>query len=226
MANASIYAISAMAGCMWRESTLNPRVWESGIPVPWDTVHYYDSQGRGIGGFGLGQWTNTQEYSGIAYRLLDFYNWTIANNLDIYNGNTQLQYIVHENVWFNVSHVGSNAQSLTEFLETTSTNLDGLTEDFLANWEGVPGDALAERIQHAHEIFAYIRQNIGVDPESLEWQSSSNYIIPVSETLNNALCYYFYFQGFDPGGDPTPGPTPTPTTSKKMPLWMYLKRII
>ena len=199
--NASIYAVAAMAGCMWRESTLNPRVWESGIVANWDTVHYYDSQGRGVGGFGLGQWTNTQEAGGvIAYRLRDFYDWTIDNGLNIEDGNTQLQYILHENVWFNVSHVGSNAQTLTDFLTTTSTDLDGLTEDFLANWEGVPGDALSERIQHAHDILDYIRAHQNDDPDTIAWQSSSNYIIPESETLNNSLCFYFYFQGFDPGG--------------------------
>lgn len=227
MATASIYAIAAMAGCMRWESSLNPKVWESGIPVSWDTVHYYNSQGWGIGGFGLGQWTNTRESGGIAYRLLDFYNWTIANNKDIYNGNTQLDYILYENVWFNVSHVGSNAQTLTQFLETTSTNLDGLVEDFLANWEGVPGDHLSERIQYAHTFLDYFREHADDDHTTLAWQSSSYYIIPLSETMNNSLCYYFYFQGFDPG--PGPGPTPpippTPSDFTKMPIWMYLKRL-
>ena len=213
---ASIYAISAMAGCMWRESTLNPRVWESGIPVTWDTVHYYDAQGRGIGGFGLGQWTNTQESSGIAWRLRDFHDWCVANNKDIYSGNTQLDYILYEDIWFNVSHVGSNAQTLQEFLQTDSTNLPGLTEDFLANWEGVPGDALTERIQHAETIIAYIRQHMNDDPSTVHWQSSSDYVIPVNETLNNALCFWFYFQGYDPGPGPSPG-------SGGSNFWIYLK---
>lgn len=198
--NASIYAIAAMCGCQRWESSLNPNIWESGITASWDTVHYYDQQGNGIGGYGLGQWTNTQEPYGIAWRLRDFYDWTVANSKDITNGNTQLDYMVYEDIWFNVSHVGSNAQTLTEFLTTDSTNLDGLTEDFLANWEGVPGDQLATRIQYAHEIFDYIRQHENDDPALVAWQVSSNWILPLSETLNNALCYYFYFQGFDPGG--------------------------
>lgn len=198
--NASIYAIAAMCGCQWRESSLNPNIWESGIVATWDTVHYYDAQGNGVGGYGLGQWTNTQEATGVAWRLRDFYDWTIANGLDITQGNTQLQYILYEDVWFNVSHVGSNAQTLTEFLTTTSTNLDGLVEDFLANWEGVPGDALALRIGWAHQVFDYLREHKDDDPATVSWQSSSNWVLPESETLNNALCYYFYFQGFDPGG--------------------------
>ena len=228
----SIYVIAAMTGCMWQESSLNPRVWESGIVVPWDTVHYWDSQGRGVGGFGLGQWTNTQESGGIAWRLLDYYNWAIGKGYDPYDGNAQLEYIGIENngrgVWFNISHVGSNAQTYEQFLATDSTNLDGLVEDFLRNWEGgVPGTdiyKLEVRIQHAHDIFAYIRQHENDDPSTIAWQSSSNYIIPVSETLNNSLCFWFYFQGYDPGGDPTPTPTPT-TRTGKMPLWMYLKRL-
>ena len=225
MANASIYAISAMAGCMWRESSLNPKVWESGVPATWDTIHYYDQHGWGIGGFGLGQWTNTREASGIAWRLRDFYDWTVANNLDIYDGNTQLQYIVYEDVWYNVSHVGSMAQTLTEFLQTTSVDLAGLTEDFLANWEGVPGNALDERIQHANVVFNYLRAHANDDPDTIAWQSSNNYILPENETLNNALCFYFYFQGYDPGGHPTPPIPPAPTEPHKMPLWMYLRRI-
>lgn len=208
---------------MWRESTLNPRVWESGIVATWDTVHYYNDQGAGVGGFGLGQWTNTQEAQGVAWRLRDFYDWTVAQGKDIYNGNTQLDYILYEDVWFNVSHVGSNAQTLTEFLETDSTNLDGLVTDFLANWEGVPGDALELRKQYARRTFEYIRQHKDDDPDTVRWQSSSNYIIPESETLNNALCFYFYFQGYDPGGGPGPGPGPS-GKGKKMPLWMMLKR--
>lgn len=224
MANASIYAIAAMAGCQRWESSLNPKVWESGIVATWDTVHYYNDQGWGVGGFGLGQWTNTRESGGrIAWRLRDFYDWTVAQGKDIYNGNTQLDYIVYENVWFNVSHVGSNAQTLTQFLETTSTNLDGLVEDFLANWEGVPGDQLATRIQYAHEIFDYIRQHENDDPATIAWQASNNYVLPLSETMNNALCYYFYFQGYDPGGDPGPGPGPAPGDGSKSKFWLYMR---
>lgn len=226
MAN-SIYAISAMCGCMWWESVgLNPTVWESNIPANWDTLHYYNQQGYGVGGFGLGQWTNTG--SGDAMRLERMHNWMVANNKDIYNGNDQISYLLveryngrDEGVWFNSWHTGSNAQTLHEFLETTSTDIDGLTADFLANWEGVPNDHLTERRQYARQILDYIRAHINDDPSTISWQVSSSWQLPVSETLNNALCIYFFLQGYDPG----PGPGPTPGTRKKMPLWMYLKRI-
>lgn len=220
MASASIYVVSAITGCQRWESSLNPNIWESNIVCTWDTVHGTNEQGYPYGGYGLGQWTNTVEQGGVvAWRLRDMYDWCVANDKDITNGNTQLEYLVHENVWYNVSHVGSNAQTLTEFLETDSTNLDGLVEDFLANWEGVPGDQLATRIQYAHEIFDYIRAHENDDPDTINWQSSSTWILPLSETLNNALCYYFYFQGYDPGGDPTK------KKKKGMPLWMMLKRM-
>ena len=218
--NASIYAVAAMCGCMWRESSLNPNIWESGIPATWGTIHYYNAQGDGVGGYGLGQWTNTREQYGIAWRLRDFHDWCVANNLDITDGYTQLQYILYEDVWFNTSHVGSNAQNLTEFLETTSTDLDGLVVDFLANWEGVPGDALAERQQHARDVLAYLREEIPhYDPDTdvILWQGDSDWIIPVADTLHNTLCYYFYFNGYDPG--------PAPMKRKGMPLWMMLRRI-
>ena len=213
----SIYAIAAMAGCQRWESSLNPNIWESNIVATWDTVHYYDGQGRGVGGYGLGQWTNTRESGGtIAWRLRDMYNWCVANGLQIEDGSAQLRYLVHENVWFNVSHVGSNAQTLTDFLETDSTNLDGLVEDFLANWEGVPGDHLQERIAYAYEILAHIRAHENDDPSTIQWQSSSTWILPLSETMNNALCYYFYFEGYDPG----PGPSPS---GRKAGIWLYLR---
>ena len=195
---ASIYAIAAMCGCQRWESSLNPNVWESGIPATWDTVHYYDQNGNGIGGYGLGQWTNTQEWNGIAWRLRDFHDWCVANNKDITQGNTQLDYIVYEDVWTNQCYYGHT--SLTDFLTTSSTDLDTLVADFLCNWEGVPGDQLATRQQYAREILDYLRIHKDDDPNTVAWQSSNNYLLPLSETMNNSLCYYFYFQGFDPGG--------------------------
>lgn len=221
----SIYPIAAMLGCMRWESSLNPTVWESHVAQNWNTMHYY-VDGVGYGGFGLGQWTNTG--SGEGMRLERMHDWMVANNKDIYNGNDQIEYMLYEiyqgqvgGVWYNSWHTGSNAQTLHEFLETSSTDLDGLTADFLANWEGVPNNRLAERRQYAHEILDYIRAHINDDPSQLQWQISSDWTLPVSETLNNALCVYFFLQGYDPG----PGPGPTPGKSKKMPLWMYLKRI-
>lgn len=222
----SLYPISAMLGCFMWESHINPTVWQSHIPANWDTIHYTNEQGYGVGGFGLGQWTNTG--SGEAMRLERMHDWMIANNKDIYNGNDQIAYMLYEiyngnvgGVWFNSWHTGSNAQTLHEFLETDSTNLEGLTADFLANWEGVPNDYLAERQQYAREIIAYIRDHINDDPTQVNWQVSNDWILPVSEQFNNCLCVYFFLQGYDPG----PGPGPTPGKSKKMPLWMYLKRI-
>lgn len=215
----SIYVMAAMCGCMRWESSLNPRIWESGIVATWDTVHYYDSQGRGVGGYGLGQWTNTVETGGIAWRLRDMYDWTVEEGLSMEDGNAQLRYILYEpyngghGIWFNVSHVGSNAQTLQEFLETDSTDLDGLTTDFLANWEGVPGNHLTERQAYAEEFLAYFREHSDDDPESYSWQSSNNYLLPVSETFNNAMCMYFFFNGYDPG--PTPG-----QKSKKFMMWL------
>lgn len=220
----SIYAIAAMCGCMRWESSLNPTVWESRIPADWDTLHYFNEQGYGVGGFGLGQWTNTG--SGMAMRLERMHDWMVSNNKDIYSGNDQMSYLLveryngrDEGIWYNTWHTGSNAQTLYEFLETDSTDLDGLTADFLANWEGVPNDHLSERRQYAHEILDYIRLHINDDQETLNWQVSSDWILPVSETLNNALCIYFFLDGYDPGPGPSPG------TKKKMPLWMYLRRI-
>lgn len=227
---ASIYAISALCGCFRWESSMNPNIWESDDPQTWDTMWHRNEHGDGVGGYGLGQWTNTG--AGEAMRLQRMYNWCVANGKDITNGNSQLNYMCVETyngvdggLWYNSYHQGSNAQTLAEFLQTDSTNLDGLVADFLANWEGVPNDHLSERQAYARQNLQYIRDHINDDPSTLQWQTTGTWIIPEAMQLNNVLCTYFYMQGYDPGPGPGPGPGPTPTGRRKMPIWMYLKRL-
>lgn len=219
----SAYPIAAAAGCFKRESGVNPGIWES-LVVPSDTF-YHVYQFDNIGGYGFGQFTNWRNpVTGVvSWRCRDYYEWCVAHNYAPENGNAQLEYIIDvEQVWISQNPNRLGYQTQAEFWASTSTNLDDLVYDWLSQWEGVPGDALAERQEAARRFYTYIYQHKDDDPSTYSW-ISGNFYTSDAQMLNNVMCMYFYLEGYTP--DPGPGPGPTPGTSKKMPLWMYLKRI-
>lgn len=194
----SIYVIAAMCGCWYRESGVNPGIWESLTPCAWDYQYEY----TGKGGYGLGQWTNVGTSHGRLYRL---HQWVTSNGYTDGEGNGQLAYLTVEGCW-NGSYngTGDNSQtrgsygSLSNFLNSTSTNLDNLVWDFLANWEGVPGDNYSIRRQWAYNILSYLQEHAG---ESATWTSRNNYITE-TQTYQNALCVYNFFSGYTPEPEP------------------------
>ena len=218
----SIYVVAAMAGCFKRESGVNPGIWESKI-IPPDTF-YHVYQFDHIGGYGFGQFTNVPDnYGNVSWRCRDYYLWCVANNRDPADGSAELEYICNvERAWMTRNPSILGYRTIDQFLASTSQNLEALTTDWLSQWEGVPGDHLMERITAAYQFFEYIRQHKDDDPTSYHW-ISGNFYTSQDQMLNNVMCMYFYFQGYDPGGDPSP--TPTPLVSRKMPLWMYMKRL-
>lgn len=204
MADVSIYVIAAMCGCWKRESGVNPGVWESLIPCAWDYQYEYTGQG----GYGLGQWTNVGESHGRLYRL---HTWVTENGYEDGDGNGQLAYLPVEGYWNGeYNGTGDNAKtrgsygSLANFLASTSTNIANLVWDFLANWEGVPGDAYSERLQWANNILTYLQNHAG---ETGTWTSSNAYI-SYSKMYQNCLCVYNWFNGYVPDPEPTPEPEP------------------
>lgn len=215
----SVYVIAAIAGCWYRESNLQPGVWESLVVADWDTLHYTDDRGFGVGGYGLGQWTNTG--SGDAMRNLNRHNWMIGAGYQDDDGVGQLAYFIHENIWYytpSLSH--TNTRTLEEFLNTDNTNLRDLVWDFLAFWEGVPGDVYEERVSNAEYYISYLIEHASDDPTQYQWTTENNYQSK-EQSLNNLMCIYFGLNGYVPPG---PGPGPTPTKKKKMPLWFYLRK--
>lgn len=220
----SIYVVCAMAGCFKRESGVNPGIWESLIIPPDGFYHVY--QFDHIGGYGFGQFTNVPFGNVVSWRCRDYYEWCVSHNHDPADGNAELEYICNvERVWMGPDNDHPSILGYTDidqFLLSTSQNLDALTTDWLSQWEGVPGDNLQERLDAAHRFFNYVRQHKDDDPSTYTWVSG-NFYTSDAQMLNNVMCMYFYFQGYDPGGDPTPTPTPGKTT--KMPLWMYMKRL-
>lgn len=183
----SLFVISALCGNAWRESTIN-----SGLTQ------------IGGSGFGMFQWDGERKTA-----LL---NWLSQNGYSNTDPVGQLQYLQVENEW-----KGSfgGISSLDEFLYSTSTDIDMLTEAFMRCWErpGVP--ELEERIQHAHQCYDYISSH-AQDTDITDWYITDFYLTE-SQTLNNAVMLYRQFATGGGGGTYT-----EPT--KEMPLWMYIPR--
>lgn len=183
----SAYVIAAICGNFAHESNVNPGVWESLIPSTFDHQYEYD----GIGGYGLGQWTNVGTPHG---RLWNMYSWVTANGYTPSDGNGQLAFVVHENVWYNYT---VTYNSLYDFLNSTSTDLYQLTYEWFRNWEGINDGSFSSRYSHAQTFLSYINEHANDDPSTYEWISSNEYL-STSQMCNNAMCVYFYFQGYVP----------------------------
>lgn len=208
----SAHVIAAMCGCFWRESQVNPGVWESLQVMDWHYV--YGTAGPNKGGFGLGQWTNTNgDPNGRLWRL---HEWVTNNGYADGDGPGQCAYIIAEGHWAGSSQTRGPYTTLDEFLASSSTDLSMLVWDFLANWEGVPGNAFDYRLEKAHQCLAYIKAHTGDDPSGYTWHSSNSYSSE-AQTLNNVMLIYWFFQGYDPGNDPLKRPR------RGMPVWMMLK---
>lgn len=209
----SAYVIAAMCGCFKRESGVNPGIWESLTPTTWDHEYNYD----GIGGYGLGQWTNVGTPYGRCYNL---HTWVTSNGYSDGDGNGQLAFLIHENYWTPSNSILGYA-TLSDFLSSTSTDIDTLTAEFLACWEGVPGNALAERQEAAREFYRYIDAHKTEPSSNWNWTSGNFYLGYLSnEQYANVMCAYWFLNGYVPPG---PGPGPEPTKRKGLPLWMMIR---
>lgn len=237
----SDYVLSAICGTWWMESAQNPHIWENDNASAWSAMSI---------GYGLGQWTNT---SG-SMRLENMATWcrnngyhvvdTSGNTAGTIDPNGQLAFLIAENAWYPYSaYRVYNFQTLQEFLSSTETNIDNLTNDFFCGWEsGGTIDpsyyAIDIRKYAANWIYKYIQAHKNDTPPT-QWYGSVhafNRINPsgyppanpteqdfqsvlCAESYNNIMCTYFWFQGQSPT-PPTPPPTPT---KKGMPLWMMLR---
>lgn len=185
----SIYVVSAICGCFWRESGVNPAIWENLRPCAWDYQYEYTHKG----GYGLGQWTNVGTQHGRLYHL---HEWVTNNGYADGDGNGQLEYMAVEGYWTNSSSSRLGYTSLSQFMHSDSTSLEDLVWDFLANWEGVVGDHYSERLGYARQVYNYILLHAG-DNQSYSWVSGNRYLSN-SDRLNNSMVIYRYFQGVIP----------------------------
>ena len=185
---ASIFVVSDLAGNAWRKSHINPTLSQIGG-----------------GAFGLFQWDGGRKTS-----LL---NWLSDNGYDDTSPNGQMQYLVVEDDWIGTF---DGISSLTEFLTSSSTDIESLTEAFCTCWErpGIP--ALEERIEFAYKALSYIQLHAN-DTSIVTWETEPMYYLSEKQALHNAvLMYRFYSAGGGGGGTPT-------ERKKKMPIWMWIK---
>ena len=212
----SDYVIAAICGNFWRESTVNPGIWESLIPMPWDYV--YDPNDPNKGGYGIGGFTNVRGPYGVDYRLKRVHDWLVDNGYPVDDGPAQLFYLVFiEKLW--AASYGNPA--FDEFLNSDSTDLLYLTDQWCRYWEGVPGDAMDIRYANAQNALAYIQAHKNDDPLQYRW-IADNRFLTTAETENNIMCLYFWFMNYwTPGGGGGGGSGGK--RKGRIPIWMMLR---
>lgn len=198
----SIQVCSAIAGNMWQESTLSPGLWENlSVGSPTDLLK----------GYGLGQWTNTGgDTHGRLYQLM---TWLTQNGYALDDGNAQLEYLIHEDVWYTHSEYPFN--SLTEFLQSDSTDIPMLTHAYNLCWEGIHDASWDNRVTYALECYSYISAHAN-DTSITHWYNENTYL-DAEKRLNNAVMLYRYLSAGGGGGG-TIG-----EANKGMPLWMKIR---
>ena len=208
----SKYVIAAICGNWFRESGVNPGVYENLNVVPLTADVY--------GGYGLGQWTNS--YSEYTHewtrRRTDLINWLRANGFEDDSGPGQLEYFIHENVWHNGPGTygykwRDEFPDLESFLTSDSTDLEKLTEAFLNCWEiGTTG--LDLRYANAIKVFQYLTMHGNDQPG--EWIKGNRYLDP-EETLHNCLLVFQFLSAGGGGGG-----RPPHYIRNNMPIWMMI----
>lgn len=211
---ASMYVVAAITGCWRYESGINPGIWESLVDMTqiygedgWSYI--YGTDGSNKGGFGLGQWTNTTD----GMRLESLHNFVNLYGYGDGDGDGQLAFFVSEGVWYNKAATQGDYETLDEFLETTSSDLEILVHDFQINWEGVASH-FQDRYEYAQDNLEYMMAHMNDDLSLLTW-TSGNYYISQQDMYDNLMLCWAYL------GD---GNAPSPSHKRRkhrLPIWMY-----
>ncbi|WP_373774614.1 phage tail tip lysozyme [Streptococcus ferus] len=165
LTNATDNGIAAIAGCFGVESGINPKRAEGDYLSPpvgatdssWDDESWLTLGGPAIYGGG---------YPNIIHRGLGFGQFTDTS--DGANRNTLLREFAKKKgkKWYDMELQvefmleGDNPYYTKIFKEiaTNKGDVDSLTAEFLAKWEGVPGNKLAERQVIAHQALTWFKQ--------------------------------------------------------------------
>lgn len=178
------YVVAAIVGNFYQESTVNPGIWEGLTP--------------NNPGYGLGQWTDNPP---IVMRRTALFNWLDSNGYPHDSGQGQLEFLIHENVWLpnNPNFPTSAYATLTDFLNSNSTNLWDLTKEFMWHWEGIDDGSFNTRYVFAMKILD--KYELGLEPGT--WISGNRYL-QEAESINNGLLCYRFFMGTTPPTPPEP----------------------
>lgn len=186
----SLYVVSAIAGNMVAESGINPGIYESLRVVPWDAT--YNSN---TGGYGLGQWTNVGNSRG---RLWNLYSFLSSSGYEVDSGDGQVAYIPVENYW--TPREGYPWNTLEEFLNSDSADLNLLTGAWNRCWEGIPLSTI--RYQYAQRCYDYISANMN-SSSITNWIRGNRYLSE-AEQNNNAVMLYRALEGIVGEGSGVP----------------------
>lgn len=186
----SMYVIAAMCGNFMQESQINPGIWQN---------HPKRGSATSLNiGLGLGQWTNTGgDKHGRLYQMWQY----CSQNGGPYNGDAQCDYIVYEDVWHN-NDTSYGYTSLSQFLSSTSTDIEALTHAWNINWEGIHDGTWDKRVEYARLVLNYLTDHS--DDQVDGWVSTNDWITQ-SQMLNNAVLVYQHFND-DGGVNPDPEP--------------------
>lgn len=184
----SVQVVSALAGNAWVESKVNPTVLQQSGTA-----------------FGLWQWDSA--------RKLAMIGWLTAEGYSDDDPEGQMRYMVHEDFWQG-SHQGIT--NLQQFLTSTSSDIDMLTEAFCNCWELPATPNLRQRQEFAQLAYRYIQAHAN-DSTITEWETVPMYYLSEAQALNNAVMMYRFFSAGGGGGG-----TPTERI-KKMPVWMKIR---
>ena len=179
--------IAAICGNFYQESTVNPGVWEGLTP--------------NAPGYGLGQWTDNPPQ---VMRRTALFNWLNANGYSRDSGEGQLKFLVHENLWIPSLIQPSAYNTLTDYFNSTSTNISDLVYEFMYHWEGINDGSYSTRYGAALDFYnAFINDNGNRTP----WHTGNNFLRLEYESTDNALLIKDFFLE----DEPTPPEPPEPT---------------
>lgn len=115
----------------------------------------YNVGGKHWIGLGLGQWTGPRSKA--------LYEFARARNSSIFTFNTQVAFMMSEETLKNV----------VKEVASSDGDIAQLTTRFLADWGGVPGNALQERIDGANKYFEVVKKALESKDESPKEKNES-----------------------------------------------------
>ena len=207
----SMYVIAAICGNWYHESNINPGIYQN-----LQVVNLTDN--NAAGGYGLGQWTNNPN-TGVTRRT-QLANYLSSNGYAYDDGDGQLEYFLVENVWYPVQEA-AQFNTLSDFLNSTSTDIELLTHAFNIGWEGIHDSSWDIRVTYARQCYAYI-QTHAQDTSITSWYKGNNWLNS-NQILNNAVLVYRYLND-ESGGGGGGGGGQSIVNASHMPIWFALRR--
>ena len=190
-------AIAGACGCFHEESSFNPGIYETSHGGNLSNLPYFP------GGMGIAQWTDYPAYTGTYPNPLP---WAAQHdNQAWYSGNFQ-------------------CYLLTKATDPVYTDM-GYGQGARWGWQtssSYPSISFADYTQNTSMS---IRDAVTYWFFDLEWHSPG---IPEWVDFEARVRwgeYAYQLMNGETPQPPGPGPGPTPTGGKKMPLWMYLRRM-